>query len=469
MTAPLGLKRARGRCMTRAAPMSSTPAHSAAGPDVPPGPSRKRRVNGLEGQEFCVIDVETTGFSPRLGDRVVEIAAVRMRGDGAVLAEWSTLVNPCRDIGATHVHGITAGDVLDAPRFDEIAGDVLAHFDGDVVVVAHNLRFDWEFVAAEYQRSGHDLPRMPGLCTLALGSQLHPGSAGRRLAACCARIGYAIPKAHAALEDARAAGALLTAYVADAGSIGVADLESIGCSPLAWPETFPVLPVSGKRCERGHQQDGIATQASYLARLVTKLDDVAISGGVDVAAYLDVLDRALEDRRLSRDEADALHATALDWGLDATDVTAAHSAYFDSLIAAALADGLVTDNERTDLELVATLLGLPAFNAEEALGGRSTLPGAAGAVAESSLAGLSVCFTGTLAERINGELITRTVAQQLASSAGLEVRDSVTKGLDLLVVADPDTQSGKAKRARQLGTRVMAEAVFWRAIGVTTE
>lgn len=72
--------------------------------------------------EFCVIDVETTGFSPRLGDRVLEVAAVRMRGDGTVLDTWSALVNPGRDIGATHVHGITAGEVLDAPQFGQVAG-----------------------------------------------------------------------------------------------------------------------------------------------------------------------------------------------------------------------------------------------------------------------------------------------------------------------------------------------------------
>jgi DNA polymerase-3 subunit epsilon len=45
------------------------------------------------------------------------------------------------------------------------------------------------------------------------------------------------------------------------------------------------------------------------------------------------------------------------------------------------------------------------------------------------------------------------------------VKANVSKGLDVLVVADPDTQSGKATKARQLGTRVMAEPVFWQAIG----
>lgn len=92
--------------------------------------------------DFCVIDVETTGFSPRLGDRVVEVAAVRMSRNGAVLDEWSTLVNPGRDVGAIHVHGITAGEVLDAPTFREVAGDLVERLDG-AVFVAHNLRFDW--------------------------------------------------------------------------------------------------------------------------------------------------------------------------------------------------------------------------------------------------------------------------------------------------------------------------------------
>ena len=80
------------------------------------------------------------------------------------------------------------------------------------------------------------------------------------------------------------------------------------------------------------------------------------------------------------------------------------------------------------------------------------------------MTGLSVCFTGALAGMIDGHLITRAEAQELATQAGLIVKGGVTKGLDLLVVADPDSQSGKARRARELGTRVMAEAVFWRAI-----
>jgi len=70
---------------------------------------------------FAVVDVETTGFSPRLHDRVIEVAVVRLSPGGLPADEYTTLVNPRRDVGPTHVHGITATEVKDAPTFEQIA------------------------------------------------------------------------------------------------------------------------------------------------------------------------------------------------------------------------------------------------------------------------------------------------------------------------------------------------------------
>jgi len=428
----------------------------------PPSPTR-RFATGLRDQDFCVVDVETTGFSPRLGDRVVEVAAVRMRGDGTVQHEWSTLVNPRRDLGATHVHGITAGDVLDAPGFDEIAGDLLELLDG-AVLAAHNLRFDWGFLAHEYARDGHFLDPHPGVCTIALGARLHPGTPGRKLSACCERIGYSIPQAHAALDDARAAAAVLAAYLDDATRAGLRALDEVGCQPLAWPERMPDIPPSGRRHPRGTGHAHVAAQGSYLGRLVARLDDVA--SDPDTASYLDLLDRALEDRRLTTAEADALAATAGEWGLDASAVAAAHRTYLESVVGAALADGVVTDAERDDLDRVAALLHLPATAIDDALSsGRTSSPRTPPSGGGESLVGKSVCFTGTLRGTLDGQVITRATAQRLARDAGLDVRTHVTRDLDILVVADPDSLSGKARRAQELGTRVIAEPAFWRQLG----
>ena len=65
--------------------------------------------------------------------------------------------------------------------------------------------------------------------------------------------------------------------------------------------------------------------------------------------------------------------------------------------------------------------------------------------------------------------VTRGQAHQFAEDAGLSVRKGISKGLDLLVIADPDSQSGKARKAREYGTRVIAEQVFWSTIGVRTD
>jgi DNA polymerase-3 subunit epsilon len=78
-----------------------------------------------------------------------------------------------------------------------------------------------------------------------------------------------------------------------------------------------------------------------------------------------------------------------------------------------------------------------------------------------------VCFTGALQARLDGQLVTRERAQALARAAGLVVHERVTKNLDLLVVADPNSLSGKAAKARTYGTRIIAEAAFWQAVGLT--
>jgi DNA polymerase III subunit epsilon len=135
---------------------------------------------------------------------------------------------------------------------------------------------------------------------------------------------------------------------------------------------------------------------------------------------------------------------------------------------------VVSRAERHDLAGVCALLGLPPTVLKVWLADRTppaggvTAPREAGTTAKD-LAGRTVCFTGSLSGRLDGEPFTRARAEQLATAAGLVVAPGVTKGLDLLVVADPDSLSAKARKARQYGTRIMAEAVFWQAIGVAVE
>ena len=61
------------------------------------------------------------------------------------------------------------------------------------------------------------------------------------------------------------------------------------------------------------------------------------------------------------------------------------------------------------------------------------------------------------------------MALSLAAEKGIDITDSLTKKVELLVVADPHTQSGKAQKARKYGIPLIQEFVFWRAIGVNVE
>jgi DNA polymerase III epsilon subunit family exonuclease len=308
---------------------------------------------GANDLSYAVCDVETTGFSPGLGDRIVEIAILRIAGDGTVDDEWTTLVNPLRDVGPTHVHGITAEDVAGAPTFTEIVGDVLHRLD-HAVFVAHNARFDYDFLAAELSMEGVFLPAVPSLCTLTLAYLLYPGLTNHQLSACCEQAGFAREVAHSAWDDASATARLLLALLGQAEAAGMTTLQSLRCNPVTFPIGWPSLPASGRRCDR----HGMATpEVPFLAQMVASLGIVKITNE-RVACYLDVLDRVLADRLITEDEAGALKEVAEKWELSRAEVVSAHESYLESLIAAAVADGRVRELERRDLEAIARLLSI---------------------------------------------------------------------------------------------------------------
>ncbi|MEI7622300.1 MAG: 3'-5' exonuclease [Actinomycetes bacterium] len=160
---------------------------------------------------FAVLDVETTGLSPAR-DRVIEIAVVRCAPDGSVIDEWSTLVDPGRDPGPTHIHGISAADLEGAPTFEEIADQLNERIAG-ALVAAHNLSFDAGFLRAEYTRAGREVPTQSALCTLQLARVALPGIGGYSLAACAAELGIDHPNAHRALADTRVTASVLQAMI----------------------------------------------------------------------------------------------------------------------------------------------------------------------------------------------------------------------------------------------------------------
>jgi len=426
-----------------------------------------RHPSAEAGLEFAVVDVETTGLHPEGNDRIVEIAVIRLDRTGRKIGEYCSLVNPRRDLGPTHIHRISAREAASAPTFDQIAGDVVARMAG-AAVVGHNVQFDFRFVKSEYRRLGYTLPDAVLLCTMHLAKRADPCLPGRKLAVCCKHFGIPLSEAHSAQCDADATAKLLTECLrrlAPGGSTFCVE------PPPPRKDEWPALPVSGKAVTRAQAAFRREHEISFLEKMVARLP---ISQATDpkVDEYMALLDRVLEDRRVTSDEADSLLQAARRLNLSRGQVTETHSAYLCDLVRVAFADQVLTPNEEKDLQQVRELLAIPMEIYEQMLRearhlGRarseSTLQHPRSA---RELTGKTVCFTGELACRIGGEIVSREKAERIAAEHGLVVAKGVTTGLDFLVAADPDSMSGKASKARSYGVRIVAEPVFWRMIGV---
>jgi DNA polymerase-3 subunit epsilon len=238
------------------------------------------------------------------------------------------------------------------------------------------------------------------------------------------------------------------------------DLSAYGYdAPLpldAWPQ------VGGRSAAVRRRRDPPRPrEPDFLSSLVQEMDAPRGIDAAQAAAYVDVLDRALEDRRLSEPEQQDLAEMASLLGLTAQRVREVHGDYLATLVALALRDRVVTDRERADLELVAEALGVTQLEAMLAAcqGGKHADDGA-------GMTGKTVCFTGALLCRYEGEIVSRELAERLAIAAGMTVAPRLTKKVDLLVVADPHTMSSKARKAQEYGTRIIAETAFWPMLGL---
>jgi len=161
-------------------------------------------VRGLP-TDLVFVDLETTGGNAA-HHRIIEIGIVRVR-DGAVIEEWSTLVHP-ECVIPPYIEsftGISNGMVGEAPRFGDIGRLVLEKLKpagASPVFAAHNARFDYGFLRAEFRRA--QLPfSAPVLCTVKLSRRLFPAELRHNLDAVMERHGLACSARHRALGDAR--------------------------------------------------------------------------------------------------------------------------------------------------------------------------------------------------------------------------------------------------------------------------
>ena len=228
-----------------------------------------------------VLDTETTGFDPKTGDRLIEVGCIEIDDLLPTGRTFHRLVNPERLIppDAIRVHGITDDKVRGAPKFMEMADDLL-EFIGDAPVIAHNAAFDRAFINHELGLCGRLLvEEVRWIDTLGLAQTRFPGMANS-LDALCKRFKISLSERtlHGALIDARL---LASVYLElKGGKERVLDL-----SAARGPMTAGFKPVShGERPRPLPVRVSPEEAAAHAAFLQSQFKDLSLWRGYGVEA-----------------------------------------------------------------------------------------------------------------------------------------------------------------------------------------
>ncbi|KXZ18048.1 DNA polymerase III subunit epsilon [Bacillus nakamurai] len=157
-------------------------------------------------QRFVVIDVETTGNSPKKGDKIIQIAAVVIE-NGQITERFSKYINPNQAIPPfiEQLTGISTEMVENELPFEAAAADIFHLLDG-AYFVAHNIHFDLGFVRHELNEAGYQLPDCEVLDTVELSRIVFPEFEGYKLSELCEELHIVHDRPHRADSDAEVTG-----------------------------------------------------------------------------------------------------------------------------------------------------------------------------------------------------------------------------------------------------------------------
>lgn len=182
---------------------------------------------------FAILDTETTGFSPARGDKLVEVAVVKIReGEVQEADHFSSFVNPERPIpaSATRVHQIVDSMVEDAPKFADIYDEMIAFMNDVDYLFIHNAKFDLSFLEAEAAALGKTLNLPKIICSVELSKNLYPSHQYHNLDAIAKRMGLAIKDGelrHRALGDVIMTGEAILKFYEENPLTFLGTLESL--------------------------------------------------------------------------------------------------------------------------------------------------------------------------------------------------------------------------------------------------
>ena len=181
---------------------------------------------------FVVLDLETSGGSPKAGAGITEIGAVKIRG-GEVIGKFQTFINPGTPIPPfiTVLTGITDAMVIAAPKITEAFPTLLEFLgsDSETVFVAHNAPFDLGFLKAAAATHKYPWPKYPVIDTAKLARQVLSKDEviNCKLGTLAKFFNATVSPTHRALDDALATVDVLHGLIGRLGNLGVTTLEEL--------------------------------------------------------------------------------------------------------------------------------------------------------------------------------------------------------------------------------------------------
>ena len=186
----------------------------------------------LQQVTFVIVDLETTGASPKKGAAITEIGAVKVKS-GEYLGHFESFVNPLTPIPEyiTQMTGITDLMLATAPVIDEIFPTFLefAGTDSESILVAHNAQFDLSFLKSAAQELDIKWPSYKTLDTVTIARQVltKEDVPNCKLATLAQFFGTKTEPNHRALDDAKATTEILHGLIERLGSFDVHTVESL--------------------------------------------------------------------------------------------------------------------------------------------------------------------------------------------------------------------------------------------------
>jgi len=149
---------------------------------------------------YTIVDLETTGFSP-CNDKIIEFAAIKVLNN-EIIDTYTTLVNPCMTLRReiTELTGIHNFDLVNKPTIDEVIDD-FSSFIGSDIVVAHNANFDTNFLFENFLLYCGFEFKNDFVDTLKIARKTFPRLENHKLGTIAKHLGVEPQGSHRALDD----------------------------------------------------------------------------------------------------------------------------------------------------------------------------------------------------------------------------------------------------------------------------